>query len=476
MGIVVDKTCREPEYRQIYLQIRNQICDGTLPADAKLPKIRELAAHLGVARNTVEAAYRQLSLEGYAHGKRGVGYIVESLNLDVLQNPQATEEAMAKSLPKRPASPLGDNYGCTYDFSYGNRSAADMPVSWWRTFANEALSSGDLDGFATYIDPFGLPGLREELARHIARTRDAVCSPEQIILQPGTQTALGSIALMLDPQQRRIAIEEPGYNSAVALFKAYGSDITPIPVYKGADAMLAALRESRARCFFCTPSNQFPLGFITPMATRLKILEWAQQNGSYVIEDDYCCEYRYGSGPIPCMQSLDPDHVIYLGTLSKILTPAIRLSYVVLPPALLDRWNSTHANRFCPSPWLDQRILEIFMKKGVWERYSRATVNLYRKRHDLLMESVGRHLGGRVQVLGANAGLHILVGDKRGRSQSELIERARQNDVRVYETSQYWATERHPMESFVLVGFSSIQGELMDEGIRRLGEAWYGEA
>ena len=476
VDIRIDRNSVIPAYRQIYQQIRHQIAAGSIPAGALIPKIRDLAASLGVARNTVEAAYRQLSLEGYAHGKRGIGYVVEDLDFSVVEAQLPEQDAAPASvhLPAHRKSPLGDSLGCRYDFSYGNRDYLRIPTGLLKTFAVEALDEEDLTGAATYIDPLGLPALRACIARKLNATREMHCQPEQVIMQPGTQSALHSVISLFPLEQRSIAIENPGYDAARKVFQERASHITALPAYRGGRVLLRALEDCDAKLVFLTPSNQFPLGHIMPLATRLKVIDWAQRHDAYLIEDDYCCEYRYGSDAIPSLHSLCPDHVIYLGTMSKILSPAIRMSYLVLPPALMERWDDVQRYRFCALPWLDQEMMHLFMSSPEWARYERTTVNSYRKRHDALIASIHEYLGDKVRIVGADAGLHILLGDGEKRDQSELINLARSHDVRVYGTNRYWVGSARPMRNYVLVGFSQIREEDIPEGIRRLGEAWYG--
>lgn len=476
LDLIVDNSSRTPAYRQLYQQIRARIESGEISAGTKLPKIRDLAQELGIARNTVETAYRQLGLEGYANAKRGVGYRVEELDFSIResQREQARDNAGIRARYSRHSNPLGDSFGCRFDFSYGNRDFQHLPLALLKSFADQALTEDSPENAAVYIDPFGLPELRTCLAKRANEAREMHCIPENIVLQPGTQSALHAIVSLFPREERRIAMENPGYDAARAEFEQRATLIVPIPTHGGDGIFLRNLEKSGARLVFLTPSNQFPLGHIMPLATRLKVIDWAKRNNAYIIEDDYCYEYRYGSSPIPSLHSLCPSRVIYLGTMSKILTPAIRLTYVVLPPRLTERWEEINRFRFCPIPWLDQEMLRLFMQSAEWRRYERSTVNLYRKRHDTLIESIGKEMGNRVDILGSDAGLHILLGDKQGRDEKTLIELARANNVRVYDTKRYWMGEPHLDRDYVLVGFSQIAEDDIPEGVHRLTQAWYG--
>lgn len=474
LRIHIDRDSKKPAYRQLYQQIREQIRTGEIPSGAKLPKIRELAQDLGIARNTVEAAYKQLGVEGYAKSTRGIGYVVENLDFSILETASTQGDGAPKARKRMwlHEHPLGDSLGCCYDFSYGNRDARGAAAALLKNFANQALSEANMAQAFEYMDTFGLPGLREELASYVNEEREMSCSPDDIVIMPGTQAALDAIISFFPFEERRIALENPGYARARAIFRDRASRIVPVPVYGSSSAFLRGLERSNARLAFFTPSNQFPLGFIMPLATRLKVIEWAKHADAYIIEDDYCYEYRYGSDPVPSLYSLCPDRVIYLGTLSKILTPAMRLTYVVLPPRLTERWDKERAQRHCCVPWLDQEMLSLFMKSTEWQIYKQKTVGLYHRRRDVLLESIEREMGDEVTVLGADTGQHILLGDNLKRDQEELVSLARKNDVRVYETSSYWTGKTRLMNNYVLVGYSQIGEADIAEGISRLADAW----
>ena len=204
-----------------------------------------------------------------------------------------------------------------------------------------------------------------------------------------------------------------------------------------------------------------------------KVIEWASDNDSYVIEDDYCSEFCYDGSTVTSLFDLDrTNHVIYLGTFSKILSPALRLSFIVLPPALVKRWGVFFPNYLSPVPWLSQEVLRLFFEHGHWQKFVNKTKKDYRERHDLLLGCIETELGGCFDVMGTSAGLHVLLGARDQTPQQVLIDRARANDVRVYGTSQYWMNRAHPLNNYVLLGYSSIENEMIPEGIARLRRAW----
>ena len=325
--------------------------------------------------------------------------------------------------------------------------------------------------------------LRREIARRVHATRGVNCDPEQVVIQPGTQAALGNLLDLFDVKHDRVALENPGYDGAAAVFCNRGFRINPLPLSANPseasqETYIEALRASKAKLLFCTPSNQFPIGITMPLSMRVRLIEWAASNDGYIFEDDYCREFRYGERPIPSLQSLDTrNRVIYMGTFSKVLSPALRMSYIILPPQLLDRWREKFARHYCPVPWLSQKVLYLFIKEGHWDRYTRSTMTAYHKRHDLLMECLRREMGDKIEIFGGVAGLHLLVATHDGRSETELITAAEKHGVRVYPTSGYWLKghETDPCGRCVLIGFSSIEPELIPEGIHRLAEAWFPE-
>jgi GntR family transcriptional regulator/MocR family aminotransferase len=271
-------------------------------------------------------------------------------------------------------------------------------------------------------------------------------------------------------------MEEPGYDGARTVFKNARFRVFPIPVCEGSDVFINTLYDSHARLAYVTPSNQFPTGKVLQMSARQRLLRWASAEDAYIIEDDYCREFRYTTRPLPSLQSLDrDDRVIYMGTFSKALSPALRMSYLVLPPDLLFQWNKLFDNHYPEVPWLSQAILQSYMEKGYWSKHLRKAQARNKRKYQALVGALRKYLGERVNVTENGSGLHLLVGTLDGRSQDELIEKARQAGVKVYATSRYWMGVEHPLQSLVLIGFSAIPEAKIEPGIKRLASAWFGE-
>lgn len=490
--ISLDQNSKSPLYIQIYDSIRHDITENALKPGEKLMPIRKLSESLGVSRNTVENAYAQLLAEGYVTSRSGSGYAVCDVDFSPISAESAFEDAQNQASCDThlhgaigPVGPtLPENTACPieFDFTYGDRPRGSFPEVAWRKLTSDALFSVDSKANA-YGDGLGEMELRAEIARRIHATRGVNCEPEQVVLQAGTQAALGNLLDLFDPMRDGAAIENPGYDGAMAVFRNRGFRITPLLVSLGTneedqDAFVSSLYTSGAKLAFCTPSNQFPLGMTMPLPMRVRLIEWAAERDGYILEDDYCREFRYTERPIPSLQSLDTrNRVIYMGTFSKVLSPALRMSYLVLPPQLLDRWREKFARHYCPVPWLSQKVLYLFMSEGYWDRYTRATMTAYHKRRNLLMECLQHEMGGKIEIFGGTAGLHLLVATRDGRCEGELLTAAETAGVRIYPTSGYWMPRHQtdPCGRCVLVGFSSIEPELIPEGVHRLAQAWFPE-
>ncbi|MDR0347685.1 MAG: PLP-dependent aminotransferase family protein [Coriobacteriales bacterium] len=501
MMITLDHSSPKPLYQQIYEQLRAHIMDGSYRVGSRLPSIRHLATELGVARNTVDAAYLQLTQEGYVSSRAGSGFMVEALELmseaspaqqrDASQNfirrlsqtalwdAPATNDDGADTLNTNGESDDADGArsrpSINYDFTYGNLQDGSFPSQLWRRLVAEVLSGQDAYRASVYANRLGEPGLREQIARALHAEGGVNCHPAQVVVQAGTQAALYNLLTLFDPLRDVIAMEEPGYDGARSVFANARFRVFPLPVYEGNEAFIEALYDSRARLAYVTPSNQFPTGKILQMGARQRLLKWASSTNAYIVEDDYCREFRYTSRPLPSLQSLDRDErVIYMGTFSKALSPALRMSYLVLPPDLLFQWNALFENHYPEVPWLSQAVLQSYMEKGYWEKHLRKAQTRNRRKYQSLVNALQKYMGKRVDVMENGSGLHLLVGVLDKRHQNDLIDKAREAGVRVYGTRRYWMSNNHPLQNYVLIGFSAISEEKIEPGIARLAHAWFG--
>ncbi len=458
----IDRQSPQPLYRQLYQQLRQQILDGTLPAGCVLSPTRVLAHSLGVSRNTVDTAYSQLCAEGYVDAKGGSGFVVQALGapypVPAMPAPIPHEQGVDTVIP--------------YNFQYGRLSLADFPLSSWRKALNRALTQEGSECLMAYNDRMGQPGLRHALCRYLFSSRGVRCTPEQLIITSGTLSAVSLLCQLLGTGSP-VAIEDPGYDSIRHVLENHGMAVQPVAVEKDGIS-LAALAQTEAKGVYLTPSHQFPTGAVMPIGKRLQLLALAQEHGFYVLEDDYDSEFRYDSDPIPSLQSLDSQgSVVYLGTVSKAFAPGLRLAYAVLPPSLLDIWNTRFTRYNCPVPWTEQTALASLMEDGTWQRHLRRACRIYEKKRNTMIDAMKKSFRDRVTIQGTDAGFHLLVQIPTAPSEDWLIDRAAMYHVKVYPVSRYWADPANCPAPMVLLGFSSLTPEEIREGIARLEKAWF---
>ncbi len=470
---------------QLYNGIRDAIVRGTLAPLARLPSTRELASSEGVARNTALRVYEQLFQDGYLVRRRGAGNFVAP-ELPQSPVPRARPEPDTATAPSQPArlsrrgqrlvplsrvswAPVGPKVAV--DFRYGPTAFADVPHQAWRRH----LARAARETTAAHLDygaPAGLPALCAAVAEYLTSARAVACRPEQIIIVHGSQQALALAGeVLLDPGDR-VLLEEPGYPGAALSFLAAGA--TPIPGSVGPDGLdVRSLAKSirNVRLAYVTPSHQFPTGVIMPLAQRLALLAWAERTGAWIFEDDYDSEFRYGVRPVESLQGLDPRaRVIYAGTFSKVLFPSLRLGYLVVPPALVDPFLAAKALADTGTGNLEQRALARFIHDGHFDRHLRRTRARNAERRAALVETLAERAGDRVDVLGANAGLHVMLRlrDVPLARETELIAAAEQAGVRVYSPMLFYLAPRQRPEAELVLGYASLGPEQIRSGIARL--------
>ncbi|HEY8911094.1 MAG TPA: PLP-dependent aminotransferase family protein [Desulfosporosinus sp.] len=450
---------------KIYNQIKHQILSGELPPDTKLLSIKNLSTELSVSRNTVEYAYQQLYAEGYILSKPRSGYYVSLIDPEFLPSSLPDIDTVSNKVSE-------DEQFYAFDFHPACLSRESFPVNLWRKLYLECLKE-DPKQLASYSNPQGDYALRSEIQRYLARSRGVSCDPEQIVVCSGLHDSLSIIAPILKEDHSIFAIEDPGHFIPKTVFRNQSFSLTPIPVNSdGLD--LDSLQNTDSTVVYVTPSHQFPLGYVMPIANRLKLIDWAETVGGVIIEDDYDSELRYHGKPIPALQGLHPrGDIVYVGTFSKVLSPALRVSYMVLPYRLLTVYHKLFSDYPTNVSLLDQRTLKRFMEQGYWERHLRKMRTVYKKKHDALIQSIHHHFGSRAKIIGQGAGLHVvleLVGNSL--NEEELINRAQERDIRLFPLSKTYL-HKDGQNSRIILGFGSIDSHEIDRGIELLYQAWY---
>ena len=444
-----------PLYDQLYRHIAAAIQSGALAPGAKLPSKRRLCALAGVSMSTVETAYSLLAAEGYVLAKPRSGYVCAHLLPPAPAAPASVPETAPVPTPK-----------WAYDCSTSAVDTSAFPFSSWARITKEAVYENP--GLLQRGHPQGDLPLRTALAELLAQYRGVRCSPEQVVVGAGADYLL-SLLLQLLPEHKAIALEDPGYPAAYAAASLHGREAVPIPV-DGEGMSRLALERSGVGLAYLTPSHQFPMGVTMPAGRRSRLLHWAASApGRWLIEDDYDSEFRYSSRPIPALQGLDrAGRVVYMGTFSRSIAPAIRVAYMILPPELLERYRSTFSHGACTVSRFEQESLRRFLAQGLYGRHLRRTGNLYRKKCALFAGALAEIPG--VTVSGADAGLHFLVTLPR-LTEGELVARAAAKSVGIHPLSRYCHAVE-PKPSTVVLGFAGLTEEELGEAAALLKEAW----
>lgn len=454
-----------PFYKQLYNQIREHILSGKLPADSRLPSVRELAAELSTSRNTVDGAYQELYAEGYIYSRPRSGYFVSALDPETAPLSLSRTPRRQRRLPHPPPH-------LTYDFHPARLDPAGFPATLWRRCFMDSLTRNSRE-LVQYGDPQGEWELRCAIRQYLERSRGVRCDPDQIVICAGLQQSLDSVAQIVKGKHAVIAVENPGYFLPRAVFSNHGFTVKPVPV--GANGMdLERLKAGNCTVAYVTPSHQMPMGCVMPVANRLKLIEWAESGGNLIIEDDYDSELRYHGRPIPSLQGLHPaGNIIYAGTFSKILSPALRMSYLVLPYPLLAVYRGLFQDYFSTVSLLEQRTLTSFMEQGHWDRHVRRMRTLYKNKHDLLLRAIAEHFGNRALVVGQGVGLHVVLQlSGPTPAEKEIVERALQEGIQLLPLSNFYVAGR-PDATTLMLGFGGIAIGEIEQGITLLSRIVY---
>ena len=473
--VTVDTASDVPLYRQIYGGLRKAIVDERLVANTKLPSTRDLATIWGVSRNTLRNAFDQLIAEGYLEAIVGRGtFVVEQPT-----QPSVSPTVLQKQGERiRPISNIGrilEPFGRRFHqpslpasaFAIGAPGIDVFPYKVWNRIVHRCLRrSQQLD---TPVN--GWRPLREAIASYLISARALNCSPEQIVITPGSVSGILIATLALLNPRDEVWMEEPGYINVSGLIQYRGAKLIPVPVDEhGLDVQMGIEQAPNARLAYVTPSHQYPLGVTMSLARRHQLLEWAANSNAWILEDDYDSVFRYDGPPLPALQGLDKhQRVLYCGTFSKVMLPGLRLGYIVLPPDLIDVYTGVKLPMSLASSTIIQEAIAEFMLEGHFVRHIRRMNNHYQARQDALVEAVERHLAGAVTLGAKDCGMHIVGFLADELDEATVVSKARELSMAIVPLSIGYSGQ--PKRSGIVIGFANVLPEAIDPYIAKLAAA-----
>ncbi|BCJ95180.1 GntR family transcriptional regulator [Anaerocolumna cellulosilytica] len=482
LTIILNTASTIPLYEQIYTFIRDEIKAGRLCYRDKLPSTRNLAANLGVSRNTVDMAYAQLLSEGYIESVPKSGYYISMITeLTHIKTPPKSKQPQAAKY----------NQPYLYDFSPFAIDINSFPYNIWRKLSKNCMNESNNDLFLLG-DNQGDESLRKAITDYLYSSRGVNCTPEQIIVGAGADYLLQLLAQlfhMMHTERNRftdiketkdsitdgysnsltIAMENPAYKRAFRIFKGLAFNTVPISLDQNG-IKIEELEDSAANLVYVTPSHQYPLGIVMSIKRRLELLQWAcKVPNRYIIEDDHDSEFRYKGKPIPALQGIDSNgNVIYLGTFSRAIAPAIRIGYMVLPKRLLALYKKHLFYYSSTVSRMDQYILTHFINDGYFERHLNKIRKLYKNKHDSLIQNL-KPFKGSLIIEGENAGLHLVLRLKTKLSEEELTELAAKSGIRLYGLKEHYISHTEPYSTTTfLLGYANMAESEIQKGIQLL--------
>lgn len=479
-----DKNSALPLYRQIYETVRRAILSGQMSAGTRLPSSRVLAKQLSVSRLTVVNAFEQLLAEGYTEGKTGAGtFVASKIPEDLLEiSDRGRKNKTIANAPEKVkiskfAARLTEtntrisrfqNSTATVPFKNGLTAVTEFPFDVWEKIAVRVYRQAR-HKISGYGEAAGYRPLREAVAAHLASARGVHCDIEQIFITGGAQQALDLTARVLLETGDKVWIEDPCYQEALGVFRAVGAEVVPVAVdAEGFDLTRAEKAGgAAAKLVYITPSHQYPTGVTMSLARRLTLLEWARKNDSWIIEDDYNSEFRYSGRPLASLQNLDKqERVIYIGTFSKTIFPALRLGCMVVPRNLIEVFRAARNLCDCHSPIFEQATLADFIAEGYFARHLRRMRALYEKRQNVLVEEAEKYLGGLLKVSKAQSGMHLIGWLAEGFDDVKVAEKAFEHGLNLMPLSAYCIENKLP--AGVILGYTGFDEKQIRHGVGKL--------
>lgn len=455
-------------YHYLYQCIKKDIVNGNILAEEQLPSKRNLAQNLGISVVTVENAYAQLLAEGFIYSLPKKGFFVADINAAAnAQTLRSRKKSRTRRLRvERPEESEHTNPKYIADFASNGSDIEAFPFTTWAKITREVLCERQND--LLQVSPgMGSLELRRAIARMLREFRNIQVSPEQIVIGAGTDYLYG-LLVQLFGFDKCYGVEDPGYGKISKLYSQYGIKVCHIPV--DGDNFVDALKKSDADIVHISPSHHFPTGKVMPIGERYRLLSWAAESPKrYIVEDDYDSEFRMTGKPIPALQNIDvTEKVVYLNTFSKTMTSAIRLSYMVLPPHLAEKFRNELSFYSCTVSNLDQYVMAKFIDLGYYETHINRMRNLYRAKRDILLSTIRKSkLSKAARIYEEDAGLHFILEANTKCSDVEFCNRARIRGVNIRALSEYYFEAKPSQHKFV-VNYSSVDKVNMQKAVQIL--------
>ncbi len=458
LWIPINRALDIPLNKQVYQQIREKILNGTLQGGERLASTRKLCSELNVSRNVILEAYEQLVAEGFLVSHRGSGtFVADGAHLT-----RSSKETVQKKIENKTTAPK-------IDFRSGIPALDLFPRKTWAKLSHTIWNDTNPAIFG-YDQPEGRYELREELANYLLRTRGVDCHPDQIVITSGATQALTVITRLFLLANDEAIMEDPITNDIQTIFKSSGASIYAIPVDQCGMRTTLLPQDRQPKFVFITPSHQFPLGGTLPIQRRIQLINYARHKECYLVEDDYDSEFRYEGPPVSSLQGLDPHRVLYIGSFSKILSPALRIGYLVLPLDLVEKCRQLKWFSDLHTPSIDQLILARFIKEGYLERHIAKMKKYYKNNRDFLIQCLHTTFSNKIKILGYSTGLHLVVEMQNIHFSSALLEKIEQFGVKVYPVEDH-SISKGKHNNQIILGFGHLKKDEIQEGITRLFRA-----
>lgn len=426
-------------YMQIYEYFKNEIINGTYKANTKLPSKRNLAKEYKISLNTVDNAYSKLLEEGFIYSKERQGFFVSDVGeLYVLDS--------------KPIHITKEEENIEYDFSYSGVSE-EFPYKIFKKISSNIFDNKDI---LEKVDYQGYLPLRTQISEYLDKSRGFKADPSQIVISSGSEYLFQIIFKLISG---KFGIEDPGYNMLSNIMDTNDINYEFIPVDKnGMD--LTKLKKSKSDFCVITPAHQFPTGVIMNMQRRVELLN--MKKIKYVIEDDYDSEFKYSKRPVPALKSIDVnDKVIYIGSFSKSISPSFRVSFMVLPFDLVEKYNKIFKFFICPVSIMVQKMLTTFIEIGEFEKHLNRMRKIYSKKRQLLIDMLSERKD--ITIRGADAGLHVVLEYPKNYSEEYIVKKAKEKKIKVYGLGSYGTKREIPS---ILLGFATLSEEKLKEGVK----------